>query len=80
MTSTIHADDTMDQGPLREPFAFVLGHKVYRKEACTYDHKPVAGRQYFGLHQCSACFGIIAPGLKRIRRGRYATAEVREAA
>lgn len=64
---TGHRDDEMDTGPLREPWKIVQGHKVYRKEACTLDHKPVAARRYFGLWQCSCCHGIIAPALRKLR-------------
>ena len=38
-------DDRMDEGPLVEPSMIVQGHddypghKVYRKEACTLDHR-----------------------------------------
>lgn len=57
--------DCIDDGPLKEPHALVAGHKVYRKEACTLDHRPVPARTYLGLKQCACCFGIIAPRLRR---------------
>lgn len=62
-----HWDDTLDEGPVREPSLYVAGHKVYRKESCTLDHKPVGARRYMGLWQCRCCNGIIAPGLRKVR-------------
>lgn len=59
--------DTMDEGPTPEPWAYVGGHKVYRKDSCTLDHRPVPARRYFGLWQCACCGGIIAPALRRLR-------------
>lgn len=70
--------DDLENGPLYEPRAVIAGHKVYRKEACTHDHRvmrpdgrltnTVPARYYFGLRQCAACFGIVAPGLRRLGR------------
>lgn len=62
-----HWDDTLDEGPVKEPSAIVAGHKVYRKESCTLDHKPVPARRYMGLWQCRCCDGIIAPRLRTTR-------------
>ena len=60
--------DLMDEGPVKEPWAYVGGHKVYRKDSCTMDHRPVPARRYFGLWQCACCNGIIAPVLRKLRR------------
>lgn len=72
-----HWDDTLDEGPLREPSAVIGGHKVYRKESCTLDHKvrrpdgsiahSVPSRRYFGLWQCGCCDGLIVPRLRYAR-------------
>jgi hypothetical protein len=62
-----HWDDKLEEGPTPEPFVIVDGHKVYRKESCTLDHKPVRARRYFGLWQCRCCNGLIVPSLRRKR-------------
>ena len=67
MTNRIASWDALEDGPLAEPFEMVRGHKVYRKESCTLDHKPVRARKYLGLWQCRCCDGIIAPRLRRKR-------------
>lgn len=69
--------DDLESGPLIEPSASVAGHKVYRKEACTMDHRAgnrrggitttVPARRYLGLWQCAACGGIVAPTLRHRR-------------
>ena len=66
-TNRIESWDALEDGPLAEPWQVVGGHKVYRKESCTLDHKPVRARKYFGLWQCRCCDGIIAPQLRRTR-------------
>lgn len=66
-----HWDDKLEDGPTPEPFVFVDGHKVYRKESCTLDHKPVRARRYFGLWQCRCCNGLIVPSLRRQRVLRF---------
>ena len=73
-----HWDDQLEDGPLKEPKTVVNGHLVYRKESCTMDHRPVAARKYFGLWQCSACFGIIAPSLRRLRMIRLRELKVED--
>lgn len=60
--------DNLDSEKYREPRAMVAGHKVYRKEACTMNHRPIPARSYLGLKQCACCFGIIAPELRRLLR------------